>query len=359
MDALKAVINWLCQPEPLITISCIVFFAVFMKIHIFAKWQSLVAMMSGIILFTLASAGDENFAKVLTKPDNVPIIIIFLLLPFFFWLWAYQAVDNDTRTLEGRPLREIDVEPKVVYVWPHLVYPELICIVVMTLALIVWSVAIDAPMEEPANPAKTPNPSKAPWYFLGLQEMLVYFDPWLAGVVFPSLIVGGLMAIPYIDKNPKGNGYYTFKERPFAIVVFCFGFFILWILLVFLGTFLRGPNWNFFGPYEYWDSHKVVPLVNVNLSEYFWIKGLGQALPENIFVREAPGFLMTGFYLCVLPFIMAKTVFKKFYMQLGFIRFNVFIILFLSMMSMPIKMVLRWTLNLKYIVAIPEYFFNI
>jgi hypothetical protein len=359
MDALKAVINWLCQPEPLITISCIVFFAVFIKLEIFAKWQSLVVMMGGIVIYTLASAGDENFRLILTKPDNVPIVIIFLLLPFFFWLWAHQAVDNDTRTAEGRPLREIDVEPKVVYVWPHLVYTELICIVVMTLALIVWSVAIDAPIEEPANPAKTPNPSKAPWYFLGLQEMLVYFDPWLAGVVFPSLIVVGLMAIPYMDKNPKGNGYYTFKERPFAIMTFCFGFFILWILLVFLGTFLRGPNWNFFGPYEYWDSHKVVPLVNVNLSEYFWIKGLSQRLPENIFLREAPGFVLVGAYMFILPFVMAKTVFKSFFNQMGFIRFNVFAMLFLSMMSMPIKMILRWTVNLKYLVAIPEYFFNI
>ena len=65
----------------------------------------------------------------------------------------------------------------------------------------------------PAFPGKSPNPSKVPWYFLGLQEMLVYFDPWLAGVVLPGLIIAGLICIPYVDKNPKGNGYYTFTER--------------------------------------------------------------------------------------------------------------------------------------------------
>lgn len=356
---IKDVINWLCQPEPLISFSTLAFFVLFWQLKAFATVRSLIMMMVGICAFFALSALDPNFNEIVTKPDNVPIIIIFLALPFTFWLWAWQAVDNDARVAAGRPLREIDVEPKVVYVWPHLVYTELICIVLMTVALSAWSVALDAPLEEPANPAATPNPSKAPWYFLGLQEMLVYFDPWLAGVVFPTLIIVGLIAIPYIDKNPKGNGYYTFKERPFAIMTFCFAFFILWILLIFLGTFLRGPNWNFYGPYEHWDSHKVVPLVNVDLSDYFWIKGLGTRKPDNVFIREAPGFILIGLYYAILPFVCAKFVFKKLYVEMGFLRFNVFILLFLTMLTMPIKMILRWTVNLKYLVAIPEYFFNI
>lgn len=359
MDALKNVINLMFAPQPLIIISCIAFAAIFYYLEAFAKVRSLILMIGGIIGFFALSALDDNFRVVLTKPDNIPIIIIFLALPFVFWLWAHQAVDNDKRIAEGRPPREIDCEPKVVYVWPHLVYPELICIVLMTLGLIVWSVAIDAPLEEPANPAATPNPSKAPWYFLGLQEMLVYYDPWLAGVVFPSLIVVGLIAIPYMDKNPKGNGYYTFKERPFAIISFCFGFFILWILLIFLGTFLRGPNWNFYGPYEYWDPHRVEPLVNVDLSDFIWVKGLGMAKPTNPLKREIFGLIICAAYVGILPFVMAKTVFRKLFIEMGFARFNVFAFLFLMMAAMPIKMVLRWTFNLKYIVSMPEYFFNI
>ena len=66
------------------------------------------------------------------------------------------------------------------------------------------------------------------------------------------------MAIPFIDVNPKGSGYYTFKERKWEISIFLFGFVILWVMLIILGTFLRGPNWNFFGPYEFWDVHKVL-----------------------------------------------------------------------------------------------------
>ena len=114
-------------------------------------------------------------------------------------------------------------------VWPDLVYIELICMVLVTAGLIVWSLLLRAPLEEPANPVITPNPAKAPWYFLGLQEMLVFFDASIAGVTYPALIILGLCAIPYLDMNPRGNGYYTIAERKFAYVVFQFGFLQLWI----------------------------------------------------------------------------------------------------------------------------------
>src|SRR5207342_2640972 len=193
-----------------------------------------------------------------------------------------------------------------VHTWPHLVRAEFLCAIVVTLFLLVWALLVDAPIEEPANPARTPNPSKAPWYFLGLQEMLVYYDPWLAGVVFPSLIIVGLMAIPYIDTNPKGNGYFTFKERKVEITLFLFGFLILWVLLVTLGTFLRGPNWNFFGPYEYWDLHKLLPLNNVNLSDIVWIQLLGTTKPSSVLLREAPGLLLILLYFLIVPELLRR-----------------------------------------------------
>jgi hypothetical protein len=177
-----------------------------------------------------------------------------------------------------------------VYVWPYLIRIEAICAIICMLILTVWSITIDAPLEESANPTKTPNPSKAPWYFLGLQEMLVYFDPWIAGVVLPVFIIIGLMVIPYIDINPKGNGYYTFNERPFAISTFLFGFLVLWIALIILGVFFRGPGWNLFWPWQYWDPHKVVALVNVDLSEKF---GIRSYLLASIF----GGLVVVGYYV--------------------------------------------------------------
>jgi hypothetical protein len=241
----------------------------------------------------------------------------------------------------------------------------------VTAFLIIWGIFLQAPLEEPASLVKTPNPSKAPWYFLGLQEMLVYYDPWLAGVVFPSLILGGLMTIPYIDFNKKGNGYYTFEERKFSVTVFMFGFIPMWIGMIILGTFLRGPNWNTFGIYEFWDVHKLEALNNVNLSEYFWLEGLGRRWPEAakgdpaylstayILIREAPGFILIGLYLGFLPLLLAGTVLKSFFRQMGFIRYIVFSNMLLMMAALPIKMLLRWAFNLKYVVAIPEWFFNI
>ena len=202
------------------------------------------------------------------------------LLAFFTWLATYRAVINDDRMERGEPpLEKLDDEKMLV--WPDLVYTELICMIALTAFLIFWAIWLQAPLEEPASSVKTPNPSKAPWYFLGLQEMLVYYDPWMAGVVLPSLIVVGLMAIPYIDFNKQGNGYYTIKQRKFAYIIFQFGFLELWVTLIVLGTLLRGPNWNFFGPYEYWDAHKVEALNNVNLSEYFWERWLGRVVADG------------------------------------------------------------------------------
>src|SRR5499427_4223773 len=155
--------------------------------------------------------------------------------------------------------------PNRIHTWPYLVRLEFLTSLIVMTVMTVWSIAIDAPLEEPANPNKTPNPSKAPWYFLGLQEMLVYFDPWMAGVLLPSLIIVGLMVVPYIDTNPRGNGYYTFKERKFAISMYLFGFLVLWILLIILGTFFRGPGWYLFMPGQFWDQHKTVALTNVDL----------------------------------------------------------------------------------------------
>lgn len=319
-----------------------------------------------MLFFTGWSMTDPDFRGIIGKPDNVPIVFLVFTVAFFTWLPLRRAVINDEREARGEPNLE-KLENEKVLVWPDLVYTELICMIILTVLLVVWAVALPAPVEEPASSTKTPNPSKAPWYFLGLQEMLVYYDPWLAGVVFPTIIIVGLMAIPYIDFNQKGNGYYIFNDRAFSIINFLYGFIVLWVVLIFLGTFLRGPNWNFFGLYEYWDPHKLVPLNNVNLSDYFWIRGFGKIWEHPpgevslfvILMRELPGILLILAYFLFLPPLLARTVLRPYFLKMGFIRYIILVTLLLTMASLPIKMVLRWTINLKYIVAIPEYFFHI
>ncbi len=237
--------------------------------------------------------------------------------------------------------------------WPYLLRKEFLAAIIVMIGLMIWSIALDAPLEEPSDPSLTPNPAKAPWYFLGLQEMLVYFDPWIAGVVFPSLIVMGLMVIPYVDMNPKGNGYYTFKERKFAILTFCFGFHVLWILLIIVGVFMRGPGWLWFWPWKEWDSHRIVADTNYDLTQFIGIDS-----------KSLLGFIIGGglvsiyFFLgMTVPYILMKMKNSQMLEKLGIIRYSIVAFLFLSMFGLPIKMVLKLVFHLKYIWVTP--WFNI
>tara|TARA_Y100001970_G_scaffold229419_1_gene284570 strand:- start:106 stop:1224 length:1119 start_codon:yes stop_codon:yes gene_type:complete len=312
-----------------------------------------------ITIFMVMGYTDPNFSKILLKPDNFPIVLMIYSMFFYIWWGMKQAYINDERLGRGeKPNEYHDPEDKVL-VWPDLVYIEFIALLLFMVFLIVWSLLSGAPLEEPANPAATPNPSKAPWYFLGLQEMLVYYDPWIAGIIFPMFIIVGMMAIPYMDINKKGDGYYSFKERRVGMFIFMYGWLVLWVYLIIIGTFFRGPNWNFFGPFEWWDPHKVEALTNINLSEYIWVKALNQGLPSNIILRESIGIVSVIGYFTILPFILSRTLLKPMFEAYGPVRFGTLMFFGLSMLGLPIKMYLRWIFNLKYIVAIPEWFFNI
>jgi hypothetical protein len=358
-EFIKSIVNFLSNPVIYFTAFCFMWWALMKYPHVWTQKRFMKMALWGSLGFIAFGLTDPNFYPEATKPDNVPIWIMSYGVAYFFWLSMSRGLENDRLAAEGKPGLEKQESDKKVYTWPDLVYSELICMVVFTALLIVWAMFLKAPLEDPANTGVTPPVAKAPWYFLGLQEMLVYYDPWIAGVVLPSLIIGGLIAIPYVDVNPKGNGYYTIKERFEAIWIFGFGFIVLWISLIFLGTFMRGPGWNFYGPFEYWDTHKVVALTNLNLSEVVWVKILNIGLPSNILIREIVGLIIVAAYLFVLPPILAVTVFKEWYEKLGFLRYNLVMNMFLIMMSLPVKMYLRWLFNLKYFVSIPEYLFNI
>jgi len=292
----------------------------------------------------------EHLFKIISKADNIPIVFLLLLVIFYTWFGFKQALANDKRT---SPI-EASLSDKV-QVWPYLVRVEFLASLLVMVILTFWSFLLDAPLEEPANPALTPNPSKAPWYFLGLQEILVYFDPWIAGVLIPTLIIVGLCAVPYIDINQKGNGYYTFKERPFAILTFCFGFLVLWVALIILGTFFRGPGWNLFMPWQEWDTHRVVALTNVDFTEFFF--GVPTRLvddslnPLAMFIGSVTIVLWyglgAGYYLWKKGSETLKT--------LGPMRYSIIAFLFLTMMAMPVKIILRIALNIKYILVTPWF----
>ena len=359
MEAVKGFINALSYPWWSFSLSLVAFAWMCRSKWIWTK-KGAVLLFSCMTAFLLASSLDPNFRQVVTKPDNVPITMMAYLALFFWWYAMYKATKNDALLERGEPTFEKTESEDRIFTWPDLVFSEFICMVLLSVGMVIWSVLLQAPLEEPANLSTAPNPSKAPWYFLGLQEMLVYFDPWMAGVVLPGLIVVGLMAIPYIDTNPKGNGYFTFKERKVEIVLFLFGWLVLWTQMIVIGTFLRGPNWNFFGPYEYWDLAKIEPLVNVDLSEILWIKLLGVGLPSHWLLRASLGIVLLVVYFFVLPVVLLKRrYFRGLVEKMGMTRYMVGMSLFLTMMLLPIKMYCRWLFNLKYFVHIQEFFLNV
>ena len=132
-----------------------------------------------------------------------------------------------------------------VNVWPHLLAIEFVALLAMLALLTLMSAFIDAPLLEFANFNQQPNPSKAPWYFLGLQELLAYFDPQVAGVLLPGLGMVALMFIPYVDRNPSVRP----SDRKLAITIFTVFFMAASILTIF-GSFFRGPGFNFVFPWR-------------------------------------------------------------------------------------------------------------
>lgn len=155
--------------------------------------------------------------------------------------------------LEGTsPLVEKEPE-NTVMVWPRLVMAELCCIMFVLLALHLVSAFFNAPLEEIANPAVNPNPDKAPWYFLGLQELVSWGPPIWGGIVVPGAIVLALLLLPYLDREPVGVGTWFARERRLACVVFAL-FALTMAVLIFIGMFCRGPNWDFYWPWQEWPT---------------------------------------------------------------------------------------------------------
>jgi menaquinol-cytochrome c reductase cytochrome b/c subunit len=157
-----------------------------------------------------------------------------------------ERVQRLLAVVKPEAIQKVERQPMDrVNVWPHLMVAEFASLIIVMGLLTFFSMAVDAPLRELANFNQTPNPSKAPWYFLGLQELLRYFHPQVAGVTIPTVIIIGLMAAPFLDRNPSTRP----DDRKLAIVLFSF-FILTFSVLTTLGMFFRGPGFNFIYPWE-------------------------------------------------------------------------------------------------------------
>lgn len=420
-EALKRALNAAAAPWAILFSAAVVFALAAWFREVWVRPGPAWLLGNAIWLVVGLSWADPHFAAVAGEPDHLPVLGMVGAVLFFLWVGTAQAVENDRRMRRRGPADSAippadrpssagsakgggqtrgDAEPcpageslsseepapveklfaRKVLTWPDLVYIELIAACWAMAVLIAWSLLAPAPLEAPADPAQTPNPAKAPWYFVGLQELLVYGDAWWAGVAVPLLIIVGLAAIPYLDRSPTGSGYYSIASRRFAWVVFVGGFLLLWILPMVIGVFVRGPNWSAFGPYEPRDARRLTAERRATLSQ--WLgraetqpaagssAGAPAAAPALAtapagpiehrpgrlpLVREWPGLTILGGYLFVLPWLLGWGPLRWARCRLGPVRYWVFSLLLLLMLLVPLKMILHWTLGLASIVHLPEY----
>jgi len=304
----------------------------------------------------------DAFLQIVAEPDNIPILVMLPAAIVLLALWWRVARRNDRTLAEGgETALRAEMEGPLpddargterttvsrVHTWPYLVRVELLAALVVLVVLMLWSVLIDAPLEQMADPTRTPNPSKAPWYFVGLQEMLVYFDPWIAGVVLPCLIIFGLCAIPYLDVNPRGVGHYSWRERRFAISTFLFGFVGLWLLLIVIGAFCRGPGWHWFWPWQAWDDQAVEVSATRNWPQLF---GIEAGTAATVF----GGLTMAAYYGLGVAYWFWRRG-SETLRRLGLVRYAIVAFLFLTMMGLPIKIALRHILSVKYVWVTPWF----
>lgn len=165
---------------------------------------------------------------------------------------AVELKKNRTYGLQGfvrGPFTKIGNTPdNSVFSWPNLLMAELFVFILTLACILALSMAFNAPLEEPVNVMHPPNPAKAPWYFLGLQEMVSYSAFW-GGVGIPTIFVLLLLAAPYLDRRPAGVGKWFARERLLANTIFL-TFLIVNVIFVIIGTFFRGPNWEFVSPWK-------------------------------------------------------------------------------------------------------------
>ena len=242
-------------------------------------------------------------------------------------------------------------------VWPYLLRIEFLAAIIVTVILMVWSITLNAPLEEPANPNLTMNPAKAPWYFVGLQEMLVYFDPWFAGrraAHADHRRADGRSPTSTPIRwasatTPSGSGRWRCASYGFG--------FLLWLLLIFIGTFIRGPGWMWFWPGADLGPHardlrgQPRPAGPVRHHE-----SVGSERSCWASLRWRLFYAAAGWAIHKL--VTRSALNRKIYERTSLLQYGMFQFFAITILAgLPAKMLLRLLFRIKYVLVTP--WFNI
>ncbi|MCP4661185.1 MAG: hypothetical protein GY856_37760 [bacterium] len=371
METFVTTIDRLASP-PILFALALLLFVIGVKWR--GLWSRLGGLVSAVLLATFlgVSLSDEGFRRLVLDPERLPVLGLVLLSGFFLWLSRHRAQDRDARNERLLP----DAA------WPGFSSGELGVAMLVLLVVAACAFLARAPVAAVADPAFPPNPAKAPWFLVGLQEMRVYFDAWVPGVLLPGLILVFLVALPHLDRQPSDGDRTPFEEAhggvspepvppggdkwgvaPGLVFLFLFGWWLLWVLPMVIGAFLRGPHWNAFGPFEPWDAARPHLDTAVPLSELLWSRLLDLGPPESWLLRELPGIALVGLYFGFLPLLLpwwkvTRSIFARTRKRLGGWRFYVATVLVLAMMIVPLKMISWWLFDVEYLIHLPEWSFN-
>ncbi|MFQ5695914.1 MAG: cytochrome C, partial [Terriglobia bacterium] len=173
----------------------------------------------------------------------------------------------------------------------------------------------------------------------------------------PTLIIVGLMVIPYVDANPLGNGYYTFRQRWVAISSFLFGFLGLWVLMIIIGTFIRGPGWMWFWPGMTWDHNRLIFEVNRDLHQIWPFSAF---IPQHWVAVALFGGAVVGLYYLAAGFgvhkLMTCSEFtRKIHRRMSLLQYLTIQFFFITMLGLPVKIFLRLVFRIKYVWVTPWF----
>ncbi len=344
MEAFTTVVDYLAAPPRLFALVLVIFLACR---GTRLPWSRTGGWLLLLLATTFLGIGlsDPVHRRLILHPERLPVVVLVLSSVAVLWLemrrfYLPESQPSGVPRLE-RPPAKLSVDAVVA--------------TAAGLALVVLVLLRPPALGAEADPASRPDGIKAPWFFVGLQELGTYFDPWVPYFALPVLLIAGLLGLPWLETGDAGGG----RRRS----LFLLGWLLLWLWPMAVGALLRGPHWNAFGPFETWDPQRPVPPAPRPLSEVFWIVWMRGVQPVSWWLRELPGMLLLGGYFVLLPLALrrwslTRGAFESYRKAMGAWRFRAASAWVLTVMIVPLKMYGQWLWDIGYWIHLPELSFN-
>lgn len=351
MELLENTVDRLASPLILYSSALLLIVAAARNRFLLKRWAGLVLLVltAAILATGLAAA---SFRELVLDPARLPALVWFLLSLAVLWLTLYRA-----QGAAPKPTESFADGGSA---------GDAVVIASAGVLLIVCALFLEPPLGGSALDLSAGSSSapavKMPWFLSGFQEMRFYFDPWMATFGLPALFAVALLALPYLDAAASGEDDPARERR--RLMTFAAASLLLVLLPVLVATFLRGPHWNAFGPFEVRDATHPLPAPAFPLSEVFWCRWLGRSVPPSPWpLRELPGGSLLVGYFVFLPWMLSRwsatrRALGRYRQAVGPWRYRLALALGLSLAIVPLKMYGRWLFDVGLWLTLPELSLN-